>query len=106
VGQDIGLTQEIKCNGFHELPFVSCHKTVASVLLHNCAPNNNQFSRMAASQPTGSRATLDYCPGLPDSLPWPLPASITMVETPRNRFADHPAANEPGSGAARRAASL
>ena len=72
VGKDIGYTQDIGCHGFAKLPLVSCHLTIASVLLHNCNPDN-RFSRMAnATQPEGYRSTLEYCPGLPDALPSPL----------------------------------
>ena len=36
MGTDIGDTQDVACDGFPRLPLVSCHLTVASVLLHNC----------------------------------------------------------------------
>jgi len=89
VGEDIGYTQEVTCRGFDRLPLVSCHLTIASVLLHNCQ-TGNQFARMAATQPVGHQGALHYCPGLPDRLPNPLPPGMTMVETPRNRYSGAP----------------
>ena len=81
MGTDIGYTQDVECNGFPRLPVVSCHLTIASVLLHNCKPANTTFVNR-----TGNSQTLQYCPGLNDTLPDPPPPGIRLVDTPRNLY--------------------
>ena len=73
-------TQDVLCDGFPELPLVSCHLTIASVILHNCGRGHTAFS---AENPT------EYCPGLPSNLTDPnyaLGVNLTFLPTPRNIY--------------------
>mgnify|MGYP007111534967 CR=1 FL=1 len=93
MGEDIGFTQDVICDGFPELPLVSCHLTIAAVLLHNCGRANTTFAATYAHEvgARGGKKRITYCPGLPDTLPDPLPpwlGNLTLVPTPRNIYRD------------------
>jgi len=86
MGEDIGYTQSVSCTGFPTIPFISCHLSIASVILHNCAWGGVDKWARLANQTVATAVPLAYCPGLPDTLPTPLPDGIRLVETPRNLY--------------------
>lgn len=68
LGVEVGYTQAVDCGRFPRLPLVSCHTSIASVVLHNCAPPGSPFlARGAVPGPRGPTMR-PYCPGLAGSL--------------------------------------
>lgn len=73
-GKTSGLTQDVTCDGFPTMPLVSCHTTIASVLLKNCNP--------ASTRARFNSHTVPFSPKLPDTFPNGPPPGMPQIVTP------------------------